>query len=127
MNNLRTLLLIPAFVFQMSGSLINFSWNSLPLTELSEKVCHNIKRETMSVISKSSKDYVLKSEDLKCENNPIIRKESPLKCEIHPKVILKKCEPLPAKKDSADNQQTVKKISVITNVLFNGTGNARLL
>jgi hypothetical protein len=120
------LLLFPVLIIQMSASLTNFSWNSSLLTELSEKTCHNIKRETLSLMPKSAKDYVIDREDLKCENNPIIRKESPLKCEIHPKVILKKCEPVPAKKDSTDNQQTVKRVSVITNVLFNGTGNAQL-
>ena len=80
----------------------------------------------MSLIPISSKDYVIKKEDLKCENNPICRKENPLKCEIRPKIIVKKCGNLSAKKDSADNQLTVKKVSVITNVIFNGTGNAQL-
>ena len=84
------LILFPVLVFQMSGGLTNLSSNSLLLTELSEKVCRNIKHETLSILPKSAKDYVIKREGLKCENNPIYRKENSLKCEIHPKIILKK-------------------------------------
>ena len=127
MNNFRTLLLIPVLVIQMSGILTNFSWDSLQLAELSKKVCREIKNETLSKIPKSTTDYLFKREALKCENNPINRKEIPLKCEIHSKVNLKKSEyRTPAKKDSIDSQLPVKKVSVISNVLFSGTGNAEL-
>ena len=126
MNNFRMLLLIPVLLFQMSGCLTNFSWNSLLLTGLSEKVCHNIKSKTFSILPESAKDYVVKKEDLKCDNNPICRKDNPLKCEIHPKIVVKKCGSISAKKDSVNNQITVKKVSVVSNVIFNGTGNAKL-
>ena len=120
------LLLIPVLVFQMSGGLTNFCWNSNLLTELSDKVCQSIKRETLALLPESSKDYVITRGVLKSENNPICRKDNPLKCEIHPKIVVKKCGSISAKKDSADTQIIVKKVSAITNVIFNGTGNAKL-
>jgi len=127
MNNLRTLLLIPVFVIQISGILSNISWGSILTTELSAKVSREIKRETLAKTSEALKDFhMTKREALKCENNPVYRKETPLRYEISPEVIVKQSESLSVKKDSTDNRRSEKKVSVITNVLFNGTGNAEL-
>ena len=127
MNNLRTLLLIPVFVIQISGILTNVSCGSLLSAELSGKVRREIKRESISKTQEILKDFhFIQREELNCENTPIYRKEASLTCENRPNVVIKKSETLSTKKDSTDNRQSAKKVSVITNVLFSGTGNARL-
>jgi len=127
MNNLRTLLLIPVFVIQISGILTNVSCGSLLSAELSGKVRREIKRESISKTQEIMKDFhLIQREELNCENTPIYLKEASLTCENRPNVVVKKSETLTTKKDSTDNRQSAKKVSVITNVLFSGTGNARL-
>lgn len=97
MNNFRTLLLIPVFIFQISGILTNMNWGSMLLAELSGKVCQNIKHETSSKIAEPIKE-----------------------------LITKKRVDLPLKKDSVENNRTIKRVSAITNILFSDTGNAAL-
>ncbi len=127
MNNFRTLLLIPVLVIQLLGLLTNISWKSLQLTEFDTEVCKDVKRETPAKIVEPAADFqLIKKEEFPGFNNPICRKETPLKCEIQPVVISKKRVNLSVKKASAGNQRVIQKSSAISKISFNGTVTAVL-
>ena len=100
---------------------------SMLLAELSGKVSQNIQHETSSKIAEPVKELItVKREEITCENNSICRKETPLPFVVQPQLITKKDADLPIKKSSAEINRPIKRVSAITNILFNNTGNAAL-
>lgn len=119
MNNLRTLLLIPVFFFQISGILINSNRESLQLSENRKKM------HTSPKIAESTNDLqILKKEEISCVNSPICRKETPLKFLVQPATILK--EDLPVKVTRCENKRPPRRIPASIFIRFIGTGDAEL-
>ena len=126
MNNFRTIILIVVSVFQISAMITNINWESVQLTELTGKVCKDIKRETSSKIAGPLTDLQLKKEDFKSNNSPICRKESQLKGTEQPVIISDKNSNPPVVKESDKIQRTVKKSSVLNQIIISGTMDAEL-
>lgn len=127
MNNLKALLLIPVLIIQLSGILTNKCWESFQLAELSEKVCPNINRETITKTTESTNYLViLKNEKIGCVNSPICCKETTIECLDQPEIISKKKENLPVKKTTENNQRPLRRVSLISHIRFIGPGSGEL-
>jgi hypothetical protein len=127
MNNFRTIIVILVSVIQTSGMLASLSCDSSKLTEFAGKVCKNVKSETSAKIVESAYDVRANiNEGLQDLNSTICRKEATLKIAEKPVVSSGKSADLPVKKASGENQQPVKRNSVMTQIIFDSTVNADL-
>ena len=127
MNNLRTLLLIPVFFIQITGFMMSRNSESFRSFELSENRTQEIKRQASTIDETPSKNLQLfKKDGITCENTPICRKETPLRCEVQSVVIPQKRSNPSVKKASVNNQRAMQKSSVMSKISFNGTVSAIL-
>ena len=126
MNNFRTIILFLVSVIQISAMITNINWDSLQLTELTGKVCKDIKRETSSKIAGPLTDLQLKKEDFKSNNSPICRKETPIKSTEQPVISSNKNNNPQVVKVLENSELKVKKSPVMNQIIFSGTEDAEL-
>ena len=126
MNNFRTIILFLVSVIQISAMITNINWDSLQLTELTGKVCKDIKRETSSKLEGTLNNLQLKKEDFRSINSPICRKETPLKSTEQPVISSNKNSNPPVVKVLESSELKVKKSPVMNQIIFSGTEDAEL-
>jgi len=127
MNNLRALFLIPVFFIQISGFLMSHNSESIGSSEHSGKIHQDIKYETSSITVASSKDLQMhKKEEIRCVNNTLCCKETPLKVLVQPTIITKTTENLPLKTVPCQKKKPQRRVSVISHIRFIGTGSEEL-
>jgi len=121
------IIVILVSVIQTSGILASLSCDSSQLTELAGKVCKNVKHEASTKIVKSAFEVRANiNEGFQNLNSPICRKEATLKIAEQPVITTAKSSDFPAKKASDENQQPIKRNSVMSQIIFSGSVNAEL-
>jgi hypothetical protein len=127
MNYLRTLILISVFFIQISGLMMNNISESFRSSETSSIVTHELKFENSHISETPSKVLQLqKKEEPTCENNPLCRKEAPIKGLDQPGIITKTTENIPVKTAPTENKKPLRKVSVISRLRNIGTGSTEL-
>lgn len=125
MNSFRTLIIIPYMALQLSGFFTIFSWEPRQLTELTREVRSGFSDDSPTKPLEAITNLpILRQDEIKCENSPICRKETPLKYVVQPPMLSKAKWVTPAKR--AVKEKPNKNKAARWHIHFDGTGNAEL-
>ena len=123
MNTFRTFFLIIVSAIQISGMFTKSTLESLQLTEFAAKACKDVKHDDSFTITKITNDL---QQNQKADFQRLNCQETSTKSKVQNGIVSDKNENLPVVKPTDNNQQTIKRSGVISQIRFDGTVTAEL-